>query len=169
LEYSNKIATIFKVVKDPMIKQQIKDAYLRDISAQRARAEKQEANKGKLMFVLDETGLIRYKGVVYLLEQIRKEFTKELHKELITGHLRIKKTRDAVAACYYFPFIKRIVEQVVKEYDICQKAKALRKHLYKLLKLLDTPSEPWALIAIDFIVKLPLSEELITNTVFNLI
>jgi hypothetical protein len=71
------------------------------------------------MFVLNKTGLIKYKGVVYLLEQIKKEFTKELHKELTTKHLRIKKTRDAVAACYYFPFIRRIVEQVVKEYDIC--------------------------------------------------
>jgi hypothetical protein len=57
--------------------------------------------------------------VVYLLERIRKEFTKELYKELTTRHLRIKKTRDTVAACYYFPSIKRVVEQVVKEYDIC--------------------------------------------------
>jgi glutamate racemase len=57
--------------------------------------------------------------MIYLLEQIRKEFTKELYKELITKHLRIKKTRDAVVACYYFPFIKRIVKQVVKECNIC--------------------------------------------------
>jgi hypothetical protein len=71
------------------------------------------------MFALNKTGLIKYKGVVYLLEQIRKKFTKELYKELITRHLKIKKTRDAVAACYYFPFIKRIVEQVVKEYNTC--------------------------------------------------
>jgi glutamate racemase len=93
------------------------------------------------MFVLNKTRLIRYKRVVYFLEQIRKEFTKELHKKLTIRHLRVKKTRDTVAACYYFPFIKRIIEQVVKEYNICQRAKALRKHLYKLLKLLSTPLE----------------------------
>jgi glutamate racemase len=68
--------------------------------------------------VLNKTRLIRYKGVVYCLEQIKKEFTKELYKKLITRHLRIKKTRDIVIACYYFPFIKKIVKQVVKEYDI---------------------------------------------------
>jgi glutamate racemase len=79
--------------------------------------------------------------MVYFLKQIRKEFTKELYKELTTRHLRIKKTKDVVAACYYFPFIKRIVKQVVKECNICQKAKTLRKHLYRLLKLLDTPLE----------------------------
>jgi glutamate racemase len=71
------------------------------------------------MFVLNKTRLIRYKEVVYLLEQIRRKFTKELHKELTTRHLKIKKTRDIVTACYYFPFIKRIVEQVVKECNIC--------------------------------------------------
>jgi hypothetical protein len=142
LEYSSKIATVFKVIKDLATKQKIKDTYLKDTGAQHAKTEQQEANKDKLMFVLDKTRLIRYKGVVYLLKRIRKEFTKELHKELITRHLRIEKTRDTVVACYYFLFIKKIVKQVVKECDICQKAKALRKHLYKLLKLLDTPSEP---------------------------
>jgi hypothetical protein len=60
--------------------------------------------------VLNKTGLIRFKEMVYLLEQIRKEFTKELYKELTTKHLGIKKTKDTVVACYYFPFIKRMVE-----------------------------------------------------------
>jgi hypothetical protein len=62
------------------------------------------------MFMLNKTRLIRYKRIVYLLEQIRKEFTKKLYKELITRHLKIKKTRDIVVACYYFLSIKRIVE-----------------------------------------------------------
>jgi hypothetical protein len=92
--------------------------------------------------VLNKTRLIRFRGMVYLLERIRKEFTKELHKEPTTRHLGIKKTRDAVAACYYFLSIKRMVERVVKECDICQRAKTSKKHLYRLLKLLDTPLEP---------------------------
>jgi hypothetical protein len=68
--------------------------------------------------VLNNTRLIRFKRIVYILKQIRKEFTKELYKELTIRHLRVKKTRDAVVACYYFLFIKRIIEQVVKEYNI---------------------------------------------------
>jgi hypothetical protein len=70
------------------------------------------------MFALNKTGLIRFRRMVYLLERIRKEFTKELYKKLITRHLRIKKTRDAVVACYYFSFIIRIVKQIVREYNI---------------------------------------------------
>jgi RNase H-like domain found in reverse transcriptase/Reverse transcriptase (RNA-dependent DNA polymerase)/Integrase zinc binding domain/Chromo (CHRromatin Organisation MOdifier) domain/Retrotransposon gag protein len=167
LEYSGEIATIFEVVEDPTIEQRIKDAYPGDAGARRAKQQKREANGGKPTFAPDETGLIRFRGVVYLPERIRKEFTKELHEEPTTGHLGIEKTRDAVAARYYFPSIKRVVERVVRECDMCQKAKVSRKHPYGLLKSPDTPSEPWASIAMDFIVKLPPSEEPMTNTVFD--
>jgi hypothetical protein len=61
---------------------------------------------------------IRFKKIVYLLEKIRREFTKELHKELTTSYFKINKTKDIVTICYYFPFILRIVEQVVKECNI---------------------------------------------------
>jgi hypothetical protein len=57
--------------------------------------------------------------VVYLLEKVRKALTKQLYKELTIGHLGIDRTREAIAACYYFLLIGRLVEQVVKECDIC--------------------------------------------------
>ena len=36
LKYSSKIATVYKVIKDPAIEQQIKDTYLRDTRARKA-------------------------------------------------------------------------------------------------------------------------------------
>jgi len=57
--------------------------------------------------------------MVYLLEQIKKQFVKELHKAPTSGHLKIKKTQNKVAKCYYFPLITKIVEQVLKEYKVC--------------------------------------------------
>ena len=57
--------------------------------------------------------------MVYLFKRVWKEFTKELYKEKTVRHLKVKKTKEVVTACYYFPFIKRIVERVVKECDIC--------------------------------------------------
>ena len=71
------------------------------------------------MFTLNKTRLIRFKGIVYLLELVKKTFVKKLYKVLILGHLRIKKTRDKVAKCYYFSLIIKIVKQVVKEYKVC--------------------------------------------------
>jgi hypothetical protein len=91
--------------------------------------------------VLNKTGLIRFKRVVYLPKKIRKEFVKEIYKELLVRHLGIDKTREAVVACYYFPFISRIVERVVKEYNVCNKTRTVTYKLYKLLMSLLTPKE----------------------------
>jgi hypothetical protein len=98
-------------------------------------------NKGKLGFVLDKTSLIRFKGVVYLPKKIRKEFVKEIYKELLVRHLGINKTRKAVTTCYYFPSISRIAERVVKECDVCNKSRAATHKPYRLLMSLLTLKE----------------------------
>jgi Integrase zinc binding domain len=85
--------------------------------------------------------LIRFKGIVYLLEKLRKEFVKEIYKELLVRHLRINKTREAVAACYYFSSISRVVEKVVKGYNICNKSRTATHKPYRLLMSLLTPKE----------------------------
>jgi hypothetical protein len=79
--------------------------------------------------------------MVYLLEKLRKEFVKEIYKEPLVGHLGIDKTTEAVAACYYFPFILRIIKRVVKECNICNKLRAATHKPYGLLMLLLTLKE----------------------------
>jgi hypothetical protein len=91
--------------------------------------------------MLNKTGLIRFKGIVYLLEKLRKEFVKKIYKELLVRHLGINKTREAVTVCYYFSFISRIVKKVVKEYNIYNKSRAATHKPYKLLMLLLTLKE----------------------------
>jgi Integrase zinc binding domain len=91
--------------------------------------------------MLNKTRLIRFKRIVYFLEKLRKEFVKEIYKELLVRHLGIDKTKEAVAACYYFPFISRIAEKVVKECNICNKSKTATHKPYRLLMLLLTLKE----------------------------
>ena len=136
LDYSSKIAIVYKVVEDPLIKQQIKNVYKGDARAQRALTNEHE------FFYVDESGLIRFKGMVYLLELIRKQFVRELHKALTTGHLGIEKTRDKVAKHYYFPLIKRMVERVIKECNICQCTKTVHRVPYGQLMSPSTLKEP---------------------------
>jgi hypothetical protein len=80
--------------------------------------------------------------MVYLPKKVKKEFVKEIYKEPLVRHLRIDKTKEAVATCYYFPFISRITERVVKECDIYNKSRIAIHKLYKLLMSLATPKEP---------------------------
>jgi Integrase zinc binding domain len=107
--------------------------YNSNAGARIAKKQKHKENKGKPKFILDETGLIRFKGVVYLLEKVKKEFVKEIYKELLVRHFGINKTREAVAACYYFLFISRIVEQIVKECNVYNRLRKLHINLINYL------------------------------------
>jgi hypothetical protein len=62
-----------------------------------------------------------------------------------------------------------MVKQVLKECEVYQKTKAVHRALYRLLMSPNTPKEPWALIAIDFIVKLLPSREPLTRAIFDAI
>jgi hypothetical protein len=79
--------------------------------------------------------------MVYLFKKLRKEFVKEIHKELLVSYLKINKTKEAVVACYYFPFILRIAKRVVKEYNVYNKLRTIMYKPYKLLMLLLTLKE----------------------------
>jgi hypothetical protein len=91
--------------------------------------------------VLNKTRLIRFRRIVYLFKKLRKEFVKEIHKELLVRHLGINKTRETVTACYYFLSISRIAKRVVKECNICNKSKSVIHKPYKLLMSLLTLKE----------------------------
>ena len=56
---------------------------------------------------------------------------------------------------------------MVLECDICNKSKSNRHAPYGLLKSLPTLQGAWKLIALDFIVKLPLSKEPMTNVTYD--
>jgi hypothetical protein len=106
-----------------------------------ARLQKYKENRRKPRFILDKTRLIRFREIVYLPKKVKRKFVKEIYKELLIRHLKINKTREAVAACYYFPFISKIAKKVVKECDICNKSRLTMHKLYKLLISLLTPKE----------------------------
>jgi hypothetical protein len=106
-----------------------------------AKAQKYKENRGKLEFTLNKTRLIRFKKIVYFFKKVKREFVKEIYKELLVRHLGIDKTREAVTACYYFLFISRIAKRVVKRYNICNKSRLAMHKPYKLLMLLATLKE----------------------------
>src|SRR5438270_10012437 len=61
------------------------------------------------------------------------------------------------------------IENELKEYNLCQKTKAARHAPYGLLKSPAVLDGAWKSIVIDFIVKLPLSKDLLTKVKYNVI
>ena len=161
LEYQGEIAATLTVIEDDTIERKIKEAYPRD-----ARATKAMLGDSNT-FYMDDDGIIRFRGVVYLPARLREEFVKQIHESPTVGYMGIMRTRDHVVAKYYFPSIIRTVERVIRDCDVCQRTKTGGHKLYGLLMSPDTLSTPWASIAMDFIVKLPPSTDPLTGVEYD--
>jgi hypothetical protein len=59
------------------------------------------------------------------------------------------------------------VEEYVRKCTICRRNKHDRYAPYSLLQLLQVPTRPWQSVAIDFIVKLPLSADPVTKETYD--
>lgn len=91
----------------------------------------------------------------------------EQHSLPAHGHQGTARTFERIARHYYFPGLRKQVETVVQECDICSKSKSNRHLPYGQLKSLPVPKGPWKSIALDFIVKLPLSKDPLTRVEFD--
>ena len=133
LEYNELLATI-AIVEDTELAKRLKNAYATDEYAKRV-LEKTEGD-----FAIDEQGLIRFKGLVYVPNKMRRPLTQEQHSLPAYNHQGVTRTFDRIARHYYFPGLRKQVETVVRECDICQKSKSNRYTPYGLLKSPPTPS-----------------------------
>jgi hypothetical protein len=62
-----------------------------------------------------------------------------------------------------------MIKEVIGEYNIYIQNKVLRYTLYRIIQSLDIPKTPWTLIVLDFVVKLLLSQDLITGIEYDFI
>ena len=141
------------VISNPGLDDDIRKSYKKYKQAQRILEERQEG------CTQSDEGLILFEGLVYVPEQMRTEVIRQ-HRDVITsGHPGVHKTVEAVSRTYYFPHMRKRIEEYVRSCDICHKIKPARHKPYGMLRSPPTSARPWASIALDFVVKLPLSKE----------
>lgn len=133
-----------------------------------------EGYKGDLMaetegpdFSKNNQGLILFQGRIYIPSSVRKAFVTEFHGLPAHGHQGIAKTLARLSRHYYFPGMRKTVKETVSGCDTCIRNKANRHAPYGLMKSPNTPSQPWKSIALDFVVKLPLSVDPITGIEYD--
>jgi hypothetical protein len=73
------------------------------------------------------------------------------------GHPGIQRTQDRLRRTVYIPRLKALVESYVLACPICKASKEERHLPYGQLHPITTPSQPFSVITIDFIVSLPKS------------
>ena len=63
--------------------------------------------------------------------------------------------------------MRKSVEEFVDKCNVCKRTKHKRHQPYRKLKLQNLKGQPWASIAMDFVVKLPLSKDLTTGVRYD--
>ncbi|KAI8402590.1 hypothetical protein FOFC_17905 [Fusarium oxysporum] len=95
-----------------------------------------------------------------------QEFIQEFHAHPLHGHQGVTKTLKRLLHQGY-QATRKEVEKVVKKCDICARTKAQRHKPYGELQPIEVAERPWSSITMDFITKLPLSEDPSTGTFYD--
>ena len=104
-------------------------------------------------------GVLQYQGLPYVPEIIRSKVISCHHNDLLAGHFGINKTKELVGRKYYWPSLRKDVEDYVRGCDVCLASKAVRHKPYGDLQSLSIPTHQWKDLLIDFVTGLPLSAD----------
>jgi hypothetical protein len=127
---------------------------------------KAQLQKPQTPFTIHD-GILRFSGRVYVPAHLRKEFVAYEHGLPAHGHQGVRKTLERLSRSYYFPGMRKTVNEVVIGCDTCIRNKAARHAPYGHMKQPNTPSRPWESIAMDFVTKLPASHDLWTKLEYD--
>ena len=97
-------------------------------------------------------------GRLYVPQALRVEVLQSRHDDPTAGHYGVARTRELVTRSFWWPGLKKDVEQFVRSCDTCGRAKSPRHKKFGELQPLPTPEQPWQSISMDFITDLPVSE-----------
>ncbi|MCO5554689.1 hypothetical protein L7F22_008222 [Adiantum nelumboides] len=96
-------------------------------------------------------GYLMRKTMLCVTQPLRKKVMTECHCSPYMGHRGIATTMKGVERYFYWPRLKKDVEEFVRNCLVCQKVKFDRHKAQGLLQPLPIPTRPWESIAMDFI------------------
>ena len=124
----------------------------KDKQAQKTKAEQSEGWE-------DLDGVLHHQGLPYVPEIIRTELINRLHDNSLASHFEIEKIQELIARKYYWPTLRRDVEDYVRGCNVCLALKAVRHKPYGDLQSLPIPTHRWKDLSMDFVTGLPISTD----------
>jgi transposase InsO family protein len=104
-------------------------------------------------------GFLFRKDLLYIPDgPARLQVLHQCHDIPMAGHFGVQKTLELVTRRYWWPQLRKFVEEYVRTCDVCCRSKMPRHRPFGLLQPLPTPDGPWKSISLDFITDLPPSE-----------
>ena len=111
-------------------------------------------------FTIDSEGLILHNGLVYIpmSNPIKLQILQSCHDGKVAGHWGQDKTFELVSREYYWPGMRKFINEYVRTCDTCARNKAPRHRRHGQLHPLPIPNGPWQSVSMDYIVELPPSQ-----------
>ena len=147
--------------------QKWKNAYAKDPHYNLVIESKKKEEEASLTFSqyhLSEEGLIYFEDSVgntrlCVPKDLRAEVMREAHDTITeAAHGGYFKTYNRISATYYWPRMSREIKIFVNTCDVCQKTKPRRHGPMGLLQPIPIPLQPFEVVSMDFIPKLPVSD-----------
>nr|GEZ72234.1 putative mitochondrial protein [Tanacetum cinerariifolium] len=116
-------------------------------------------NKGNKYSWTSEILKRKGKVVVGNDPELRKERAQHFHDKAIGGHSGAYVTMKKLGSLFYWKGLKKMVMQMIRDYDVCQRQKPDLSAYPSLIQPLAIPERIWKEISTDFVEKLPTSHE----------
>lgn len=102
-------------------------------------------------------GLLLYRNAVYVpnSDKLKLRLLQEHHDSPSAGHPGRAKTLELLTRTYYWPTMRKYVDQYVQNCHLCRQSKATRSSPQGVLRPLPIPTEPWTDLSMDFVTGLP--------------
>lgn len=143
----------------PQWTEDVKNSYKGDSDSDRLLKKVAADTDPKPKFTM-HNGLIKYKNRIYVgaSTEFRQQLLQTFHASALGGHSGIKATYYRLKKVFYWPNLRRNIEEFVKQCSVCQLIKVEHIHPPGLLEPLLVPDMAWAHITMDFITALPNSQ-----------
>ncbi len=104
-----------------------------------------------------DNGLIFYDHRIYIPQDhaLRGEIIAISHDHITAGHPGIEKTKELVLREYWWPKMKKDVENYIRACETCQRTKSSTQAKAVPLHPNAIPSRPWTHISVDMVTGLP--------------
>jgi hypothetical protein len=162
ITYANpQVMQIYRLAQE--VDQELIDAYQKDSMY----AELKTRSTTEHQIHTSADGYLRYFGKVYVPARQVHRIIREQHDAPGAGHQGFKRTHDRIKNRYYFPKMKQIIKEHIDTCIECCINKPSRHRPYGEMGEYRIPEAPFQEVAMDWIVKLPLSKDPLTQVKFD--
>ena len=139
------------ILIDRVLEAQMKNEETQELIQARSQGKKKDLR------IRESDGMLMQEKIMYVPNnaELKKEILDEAHISAYAMHPGSNKMYHTIRPFYYWPGMKREIAEYVSRCAICQQVKAERKKPFGLMQPLPVPQWKWEDITMNFVYKLP--------------